>query len=147
MQALRYILLCFVLGLAVYGLNEANAVSPGLRWITRAGGLNCPSATNLSPADIECVATGDLADYSAVLLEVDSATPVYFCGNNTTLALDGGGVTPANVATSCVKRCTDSAECPGGASFVIEVKKQGGGKCWSGAAADGGVVTRVQCLR
>jgi hypothetical protein len=127
-----------------WSASAAEATSPGLTWVTRPDGLNCPSSASFGFADITCAATGSMADYSSVLVEVDSTTPVYFCGSN---ASADGGVNRTNASTSCVKRCSSSASCPGGASFVVDVKRQGGGKCISGAAADGGVITRVQCLR
>ena len=128
---------------SAWGEGEANAVGPGVTWTTRPDGLNCPSATSFGFTDITCGSDG-LGDYSAVLLEVDSTTPVYFCGNN---ASADGGVNRGNADESCVKRCTSAASCPGGASFTVDVKRQGGGKCISAAAADGGVIVRTQCLR
>lgn len=130
--------------LVLWQANDADAVDPGLRWVTRPDGLNCPSATSFGFADITCQAAGDMADYSSVLVEVDSTTPVYFCGNN---AAADGGVNRSNADESCVKRCTSAASCPGGASFTVDVKRMGGGKCISAAAADGGVIVRTQCLR
>jgi hypothetical protein len=127
----------------LWSAGSAEAVSPGMKWTTRPNGLNCPSSASFGFSDITCGADG-LGDYSAVLVEVDSTTPVYFCGSN---ASNDGGVNRTNASTSCVKRCSSSASCPGGASFVVDVKRQGGGKCISDAAADGGVITRVQCLR
>lgn len=137
-----------VLGAAIvaaFGMQStSHADPPGNVWVTRPGGLNCPSATSFGFVDIECAAGKPLAGFKEVLIEVPGSTPVYVCGEN---AANDGGVNRGNYTTSCSARCSDATACPRGATFNVNVVQDGTGKCISGAAADAGVITVVHCLR
>ena len=141
------IIIACVLGaalVAAFGMQSANAGPPANAWITRPGGLNCPSATSHGFVPITCATSGDNATFTTVEIEVPGTTPVYVCGSN---AANDGGVKRGNASTSCSKRCTDATACPHGSTFTVDVLHKGTGKCISAAAADAGVVTVVNCLR
>lgn len=149
MRATTAVILACLAGaamVAAFGLERGTHAQsqPANVWITRPGGLNCPSVTSHGFEPITCATTGDNAVFSTVEVEVNSATPVYLCGAN---AANDGGVNRSNVTTSCSKRCTDSAACPQGSTWSIDVRQSGTGRCISGAAADAGVITVVNCLR
>src|SRR6185369_7047963 len=81
---------------------------------------------NLTPGTISC---GD--GFSAVLIEHDlpdaGSMPVYFCGTN---VLDGGvvgaRVMGADAPKRCAKRCLNTAICPLGPTFAVDVKQLNG---------------------
>lgn len=142
LRAAGFLACCAAVGYALMG-GDAVAQHPGLTWVTRPTPLICGSTSSFSATEISC--GGQLTDYSAVLVEADnSATAVYICGNN---AGSDGGPSRSEAANACSRRCTNSATCPAGVTFAIDVKKSGGGKCWSAASADAGVAVRVHCLR
>jgi hypothetical protein len=132
-----------VVGVTLFG-KGTHAQAPGNAWITRPDGLNCPSLTSHGFETITCASTGENSVFSTVEIEVPGSTPVYLCGAN---AANDGGVNRGNAATSCPKRCSDATACPQGSTFTVDVRQSGTGKCISGAAADAGVVTVVNCLR
>lgn len=146
MRAFAVLACACVLALAVYQSN-AEAVNPGNSWFTKPGGINCPSLTNLPAAELKAVDGPLTGDFSELSLEVESATPVYFCGENLDQNGWDGGINAANAEASCPKRCSDSTECPKGSTYGVGVKRTGTGYCWSEAAADGGVLVKATFLR
>lgn len=95
------------------------------------GGLTC---SNVALTPVRCGAgTGN--GYSALLVEVESATPVYFGFEEMTLA---------NHATTGSKRCNDFAVCKiGGGQFSVNVQ-QGEVFCHAPAGATSVI---VHCVR
>lgn len=115
--------------------TDAEALPPGNTQRTVPGGIACPPL-NLPARAIQCG-----AGYSAVLAETESTTATYFCGAN---AADGG-ITAANVAASCAKRCDG---CKNGTQYSVDViSSPPQVYCWSAATNDGGVSIAVSCVR
>jgi hypothetical protein len=114
---------------------DAEALPAGTFQYTVPGGVTCPPL-HLGFVPVRC---GN--GYQAVLAETESATAVYFCGNN---AADGG-ITSANVATSCAKRCDG---CKNGTQYTVDViSSPPQVYCMSASTTDGGVTVAVSCVR
>ncbi len=126
---------CVVMGAWLLWSDTADALPAGNRQITVPGGVTCPPL-HLGFVPVQCG-----AGYQAVLAETESATPVYFCGAN---AADGG-ITSANVAASCAKRCDG---CKNGTQYTVDViSSPPQVYCMSGSTTDGGVTVAVSCVR
>lgn len=128
-------LACAAMGAWLLWSEPAEALPPGNVQKTVPGGVICPPL-HLGFNPIQC---GN--GYNAVLADNESATAVYFCGSN---AKDGG-ITAANVATSCTKRCDG---CKAGTEYTVDViSSPPQVYCISASTTDAGVSIPVSCVR
>jgi len=119
---------------ALFGGTAAAAA----RLYTKPGGFICPPTNLMGAGASASLVTCGGQGGTAVAIENESTTAVHLCAPN----LADAGITPAQVTSSCPKRCSN---CAAGSVYAPDIEV--GQLYCASAGADAGVTVTVTCAK